>query len=122
RMVLLRDAGGHASDMDPLLAGETYGFLAQGATPGFRYFDPENPREAALGRFQDRYLDTASPRTPTTKWAPVVLDFDDDGVEDVYLPEANVGMSMYPEAVRQGPLLLHGTGRRLVDVTRDAGL
>jgi len=116
--VVLTGRQGLSRDVNLLFTREAYGMVIPGEMPTLRSFDLENPRERAWGRFQDLYLDPRSPRFPTTKWAPVVFDYDADGREDMYIPAGSVHTApVFPEPDRQAGVLMHGTGGPMVDVT-----
>jgi hypothetical protein len=114
--LLLRRASGVVTDVGRMLMPDSFGLLVPGQMPHYRYFDPENLREAALARFQEEYLDEHSPLFPSTKWVPIVFDYDHDGHDDVFIPSGRVGIPEYPELSAQPALMLRGTGSRLVDV------
>lgn len=116
--VVLTGGQGLSRDVNLQLTRDSYGMVIPGEMPTFRWFDMENPRERAWGRFQDMYFDPRSPRFPTTKWAPVVFDYDADGHEDMYIPAGSVHTApVFPEPDRQASVLMHGTGGPMVDVT-----
>ncbi len=116
--VVLTGRQGLSADVNLLLARDCYGMVIPGEMPTFRFFDEENPRERAWGRFQDLYFDQRSARFPTTKWAPVVFDYDADGHEDMYVPAGSVHTGpVFPEPDVQASVLMRGTGVRMVDVT-----
>lgn len=116
--VVLTGRQGLSRDVNLQLTRDCYGMVIPGEMPTFRYFDHENPRERAWGRFQDMYFDQRSPRFPTTKWAPVVFDYDADGHEDMYIPAGSVHTGpIFPEPDVQASVLMQGTGGRMLDVT-----
>jgi len=116
--VLLRREAGRGRDVAAALGAAAYGVAVPGERPTFRYFDPESPREGPLARYQAAYLRPTASLFPTASWAAVVLDFDDDGVSDVFLPMSGNGLeSIFPVLPRQQSVLLRGTGRRMVDAT-----
>ncbi len=118
RNLLLRRSAGVGTDVAVALGADAYGMWLGGPPPHYRYFDPDSPFEGGFARFTAGYLDPASPQYPSTKWTPVVLDFDDDGIEDVYFPSGFVGFdSVLPEVVGQYGGALRGTGSGFQDVT-----
>ncbi len=122
REVLFQRTAGHARDVAVALGADAYGMVITGMRPTFRALDPDNPLEGPIGVFQDAYLDARSPLFPTVKWPPVVFDYDDDGIDDVFLPANITGVDLLPLPVGQQSTLLRGTGARFEDATRAAGL
>jgi hypothetical protein len=118
RNVLLARRGGRLVDVAVELGADTYGILIPGERPVFRPLDRSDRIEGPLAAFADQYMDTTSPLIPTTKWAPVVFDADDDGLSDLYITAGAMGLSdLFPEATAQQSSLLRGTRDGLVDVT-----
>lgn len=121
--VLLRREAGVGRDVAAPLGADAYGETIPGRQPEYRYFDPENPREGPMGRYQDAFLRPSSGLFVTSKWAAVVMDFDDDGIDDVFLPASGSDADgIFPSVPDAQSVLLRGTGRALVDATSAARL
>ncbi len=123
-VLLRRDASG-STDVAAALGAQLYGFSIPGAAPRYRSFDPMHVWEGPMGTFQRTWLREGAPEFPTTKWVPVVFDFDDDGIEDVFIPSGQVGLDLlFPEPRDQPATLLRGTGTSsgFTDVTGSLGL
>ncbi len=117
RNVLLRRAGDRWVDVARRWRASAYGVNLPGERPDFRYLDPDNRWMGPMATFRDRYLDTESTRMPSTKWTPLVFDYDQDGREDVYIGTGSTGLSvLFPEPTLQAGIMLRGEGE-LVDVT-----
>ncbi|MEZ4394619.1 MAG: CRTAC1 family protein [Polyangiales bacterium] len=117
RNLLLQRRGDAWVDVAEALGGGAYGIVTNEANP-WSEFDPEHPWMGPLDGFQAQYLDPASPLAPTTKWTPLVFDYDHDGIDDVYLGAGSTGLrDLFPEPVLQSGAMLRGDGARLRDVT-----
>ena len=122
RDVLFQRTAGRGQDVAAALGADAYGMVVAGSLPQFRALDPDNALEGPIGVFRAAYMDQRSPAFPTTKWVGVVLDYDDDGVDDLFLPAGSAVTDLLPGTERQQSALLRGTGRRMVDATGATGL
>jgi hypothetical protein len=112
-----------ARDVARAFGADAYGVLLPEGPPTFRPLDPENALEGALLEFHRGYLFPPRAETPTTKWTPLVFDYDDDGHDDLYIAASPVGFAPFiPEARQSSGVMLQGNGRRLTDVTARVGL
>lgn len=118
RNLLLRREGDRWVDDAMARGAGAYGVELPGMVPEFVSLDPSHAWMGPMASFRDRYLDTGSRHMPSTKWTPLVFDYDQDGREDVYIGTGMAGLSaLFPEPLLQAGVLLRGDGRRLVDVT-----
>lgn len=118
RNVLLRARGGRWVDDAVALGADAYGIPDPAGPPAHREFDPAGRWMGPMGEFQSRYIDLSSELYPTTKWTPLVFDYDQDGVDDVFIGAGYTGLStLFPEPLLQSGTMLRGDGARLRDVT-----
>ena len=118
RNALLRERGGRWEDVAVALGADAYGFYDPDARHRWVDYDPAHPWMGPMDVFQSRYLDRDGPLCPSTKWTPLVFDYDHDGIDDVYIGAAATGLtSLFPEPARQAGAMLRGDGARLHDVT-----
>ena len=121
RNALLSRRGDAWVDVAASLGADVYGFrLARPVE--LPAFDPSGRWMGPMSAFSRAYLDERSAATPSTKWTPVVFDYDDDGREDVFLPAGEVGFGFLPEVSDASGTMLRGTGAGFEDVTRALGL
>ncbi len=122
RDVTFQRTAGRGREVAAALGTTAYGMVIPGERPMFRALDPGNALEGPIGAFQTAYMDERSTVFPTTKWVGVVMDYDDDGVDDLFLPAGSAVTDFLPLPERQQSAMLRGTGRRMVDATGAAGL
>lgn len=116
--VLMHRVESHWVDMARAWGADAYGVPLAGQEPHFNPLDPDNRWMGPMAGFRDRYLEPGSTRMPSTKWTPLVFDYDQDGRDDVYIGTGMTGIStLFPEPTLQAGVMLHGTGHRLDDVT-----
>lgn len=115
--VLLRERDGRWFDVARSLGADAYGMRVDRVGP-WSEFDPEHVWMGPLDEFQARYLDPGSELAPTTKWTPLVFDYDHDGIDDVFVGAGSTGIGdLFPEPRHQSATMLRGDGSRLHDVT-----
>ncbi len=118
RNLLLRRAGDRWVDEAVALGAGAYGVELPSEEPEFMSLDPSHAWMGPMASFRGRYLDTDSRHMPSTKWTPLVFDYDQDGRDDVYIGTGMAGLSvLFPEPLLQAGVMLRGDGSRLVDVT-----
>jgi hypothetical protein len=118
RNVLLRSHNDRWDDVAQALGADAYGIVSEGTPHRWSGFDPDHHWMGPMSDFQRRYLDQGNALTPTTKWTPLVFDFDLDGVDDAFIGASAIGLSeLFPEAAWQSGVMLRGDGARLQDVT-----
>ncbi|MFO0629009.1 MAG: FG-GAP-like repeat-containing protein [Polyangiales bacterium] len=123
RNVLLQARDGVWDDIAVRAGADAYGQLVPDVTPHWNPLDPEHVWMGPMDRFEARYLDRESGLMPTTKWTPLVFDFDHDGRDDVFVSASATGLGdLFPEPLRQSGALLRGVGTTLRDDTDRLGV
>lgn len=121
RNVMVTRRRGALVDVASTLGGDAYGFEI-GDRPTVPDYNPDFGWMSYFARFIRAFVDDRATAHPSTKWTPVVIDYDDDGHDDLFIPSGQVGLNVLPELPDQAAVMLRGDGQRLTDVTRALGL